>query len=215
MLTNFSSRRLKLSDFNINGFIIDILPFFVQNFNLINLDWKLDNEKEIDMVKCLWDEYIPHEFLRYIYNSENYIIISNPKLTYQKANEIVVNFVTEDINRINLLKSKIVEKFKLIHYSYSFLFLTIYNKINHFGIQIKSNFDFNFSIWKARKQNGSIAAKIVDDLSTNQKSTDVLSKPKNPKDYKDREIKEFEQAPIHFEKIDSMKVKIKKRNGHQ
>lgn len=136
------------------------------------------------MVKCLWDEYIPHEFLRYIYNSENYIIISNPKLTYQKANEIVKNFINEDSNRINLLKYKIEEKLKLIHYMYSNVLLLskIYSRTNNFGIQNNSNFDFHFASWRTKKKQN---APIV---TTNQITTEVLSKPKNPKDYQDREV---------------------------
>ena len=38
---------------------------------------------------------------------ENYVIISKPNLTYQKANDIVKNFLKEDANRINLLKYKV------------------------------------------------------------------------------------------------------------
>ena len=62
LLTNVFYRRFKQSDFNKSGFIIDILPFLLQNFNPINLDRKLDTEKECDMVKFLWDKCIPHEF---------------------------------------------------------------------------------------------------------------------------------------------------------
>ena len=56
LLTNVFYRRFKQSDFNKSGFIIDILPFLLQNFNPINLDRKLDTEKEYDMIKFLWDE---------------------------------------------------------------------------------------------------------------------------------------------------------------
>ena len=67
MLTNVSYRRFKQSDFNNQSFIIDILSFLVQNFNPINLDIKLDIEKERDMIKFMWDECIPHEFVSFIY----------------------------------------------------------------------------------------------------------------------------------------------------
>ena len=50
-LTNVSYRSFKQSDFNKNSFLIDILSFLVQNFNPINLERKLDIEKEHDMVK--------------------------------------------------------------------------------------------------------------------------------------------------------------------
>ena len=59
------------------------------------------------MVKFLWDECVAHDFVRYIYKIENYDIISKPNLTYQKANDIVKNFLKEDANRINLLKYKV------------------------------------------------------------------------------------------------------------
>ena len=59
------------------------------------------------MVKFLWDECVAHDFVRYIYKIEIYVIISKPNLTYQKANDIVKNFLKENANRINLLKYKV------------------------------------------------------------------------------------------------------------
>ena len=110
LLTNVSYRRFKKSDFKKNSFIIDILSFKVQNFNPINLERKLDIEKERDMVKFLWDECIPHDSVRYMYKQNNYTEIRKPNLTYQKANNIVKNYVLKESNRINLLKFKIEEK---------------------------------------------------------------------------------------------------------
>ena len=66
LLTNVAYRRFKQSDFNNNSFIIDILLFLVQNFNPVNLDIKLDIDKERDMVKFVWDECIPHEFVSFL-----------------------------------------------------------------------------------------------------------------------------------------------------
>ena len=77
-LTNVSYRRFKQSDFMKNSFIIDILSFLVKNFNPINLERKLDIEKERDMVKFLWDECILHDFVRYMYKQNNYTQISKP-----------------------------------------------------------------------------------------------------------------------------------------
>ena len=204
LLTNVFYRRFKQKDFHNKSFIIDILSFIVQYFTPINLDRKLDNEKDKFMVKFLWDECIPHDFMRYIYKNKNYNAISNPKLTYQKANAIVKNFIVEDVNRINLLKYKIEKSFNLIHYIYSSLFPKIYNRTSNFSVQKESNFEFAFSTWKARKQNNEpIAPKIINELPTPTKQflvTEMLSKPKNPKDYQNREVYEFEQAPLYFEK---------------
>ena len=145
-----------------------------------------------------------HMILRVILKNENYNAITNPRLTYQKANAIVKNFMEEDVNRIKLLKHKIEKSFNFIHYIYSSLFPKIYNRKNNFGVQKESNFDFAFAVRKARKQNsGPIAPKIINELPTPTKQilvTDKLSKAKDSKDYQNREVYEFEQAPMYFEK---------------
>ena len=107
LLTNVSYRRFKQSDFKKDSFIIDILSFLLQNFNPINLERKLDSEKDREMVKFLWDECVTHDFVWYMHKIENYVIISKPNLTYQKANDILHNFLKVDANRINLLKYKV------------------------------------------------------------------------------------------------------------
>ena len=138
------------------------------------------------MVTFFWDEFVTHDFVRYMYKIENYIDISKPNLTYQKANNIAKKFTSEPPNRINLLIYKIEEKFKLIHYIYSSLFSKIYNRTSQFGIQNKNTFDFYFQTWKNRKQNGLVVTRVVDKLPPNQAkqvTTEVLSQSKDPKDY--------------------------------
>ena len=49
-------------------------------------------------------------FYSFFYKSENPIVLSNPKLTYQKANGFMKNFIEEDPNRINILKYKTEKK---------------------------------------------------------------------------------------------------------
>ena len=52
-----------------------------------------------------------------------------------------------------------------------------------------------------QKTNGSAAARIVNQFSPNQAkqiTTEVLSQPKDPKDYQNRVVHENEQAPIEF-----------------
>ena len=67
LLTNVSYRRFQQTDFNKKNFIVNIMSFLTQNFNPINLYRKLDLEKERDMIKFLWDECLPHDFVRYLY----------------------------------------------------------------------------------------------------------------------------------------------------
>ena len=142
MLINVSYRRFKQSDFNKDSFITDILSFLLQNFNPMNLERKLEIEKERDMVKFMWDESIPHEFVRFMYKHKYCNQISQPNFNYQKANIIVKEYLFEDMKRINQLKYKTEEKFSLIHCVYSTLFTKIYNRTNNFIIQKKNIFGF-------------------------------------------------------------------------
>ena len=70
----------------------------------------------------------------------------------------------KDPNYINLLKYKIEEKFRFIHYVYSLLYPKIYNRTVDFGIQKKSDFDFSFQNWRLRKNNAPIGHKIIEEL---------------------------------------------------
>ena len=67
LLTNVSYRQFKQSDFHSQSFIVDILSFLLENFSPVNLDIKLDIEREWDMIKFMWDERIPDEFVSFIY----------------------------------------------------------------------------------------------------------------------------------------------------
>ena len=126
------------------------------------------------MVKFLWDVCIPHEFVNFMLKQKSYNIISQANVTYQKANEIVKNYLLEDGNRINQLKYKMVEKLNLIHYIYSFLFAKIYNRTNNFGIERKNDFDSQFQMRRKEKKQKFIA--------------------KEPSNYVNRKIEKEEQA---------------------
>ena len=149
--TNVAYRHFKQSDFMKGSFVIDILSFLVENCNPVNLEIKLEAEKEREMVKFLWDVCIPHEFVNFMLKHKSYNIIGQPNLAYQKANAIVKSYLLEDGNRINQLKYKMAEKFNLIHCIYSFLYAKIYDRTNNFGIEQKNYFNFQFQMWRKEK----------------------------------------------------------------
>ena len=70
----------------------------------------------------MWDICLPHVFTCFIYLKDNYTILSSPNLTYQKADNIVKRFIEQDIKNIDVLRAKIQENFKIIHYIYSLLY---------------------------------------------------------------------------------------------
>ena len=192
LLTNVSYRRFKTSDFTKINFGVDILSFLVQNCNPTNLEIKLETEKEREMVKFMWDACISCDFTVYLLKQNNFDIISQTNLTYQKANKIVSNYVSNaDQEKIPQLKYKLAEKIDIIHYIYSLLYAKIYNRINSFGVKRKNDFDFQFQIWKKEKQQRIQIAK------------DTFN-------YIYRQINEEEQKPIHHtEAIDKKNQKRK------
>ena len=74
-------------------------------------------------------------------------------MTCEKANNIVVKFVEEDMKNIDLLKSALRDRLQKIQYVYSLLCPKICNRINKFGINNKSHFDFIFTNWRYQKSN--------------------------------------------------------------
>ena len=172
-----------------DSFLIDLL-FLFQNCNLLNLEIKLETEKEREMIRFIWDICIPHKFVSFILKHNSYNVISQPNLTYQKANAIVKSSILEDGNRINQLKYKIAENFNLIHYIYLFLYAKIYNRTNSFGIEWKNDFGFQFQMWRKQKQQKFIA--------------------KEPSNYANRKIEKEEQAPLDKDKIND-KIKLNKK----
>ena len=180
LLTNVAYRRYKESDLKKTNFVIDILSFLVYNCNLTNLEIKLETDKERDMIKFLWDKCIPISFTKYLLQQEQFNIISQTNLTYQKSNKIVLNYLSDDSGaKLSQLKFKLAEKFNLIHYIYSVLYAKIYNRINHFGIKRKNDFDYDFQMWKKEK----------------------ISRSKDPINYVNRKPNENEQKPISEKNI--------------
>ena len=186
LLTNVGYRRFKESDFLNFNFILDILSFLLQHFNPINIDRKVDTEDEQLMINFIWEVCVPYEFTAEIYKSPNYQILADPKLTFQKANQIVKKWIVSYNKKTELCK-KIAENFKSIHYVYSSLYPKVYSRINQFGIKNKSEFDLAFTYYKVQKQ-----------TNNNLKQTNIKSffTGKNPDDYKKRgEVHESEQKP--------------------
>ena len=190
LLTNVAYRRFKITDFNKTNFVVDILSFLVQNCNPTNLEIKLETEKERGMVKFMWDSCILRDFTTYLLKQENYDIISQTNLTYQNANKVVLDYVKTEEGRLARLKYKLTQKFNLIHYIYSILYAKMYNRINHFDIKRKNDFDFQFQLWRKEKQQLKFLGK-------------------EPTNYLNRKVEKEEQMPIQDSNITKKNQKRK------
>ena len=152
-LTNAAYRRFKEEkDFKKQSFVTDIAIILIQNLNPIAVDRKLETDTERNHVKMIWDKCLPQKFTLFILIEKNYLILSETQVTYQKAIDILNEFLEQNqTENFDLLKESLVENINLIRYVYSTLFSKIYNRANVFGIRNKSNFDFSYQLWKSSK----------------------------------------------------------------
>ena len=138
---------------DVTNFVINVFLFWTQNLNPTGLDRKLETPRERDYIKIIWNSCTPHKFTKFVYLKENFIEVSQPHIKYQKANNIVIKFIEEDMKNINLLKSAFRNYLSTIQYVYSLLFPKVYNRTNKFGINNKLNFDVIFTNWRHHKSN--------------------------------------------------------------
>ena len=128
LLTNVSYRRYKPEDVGKTNFVLDVFSFLTQNLNPSGLDRKLETLLKRGYIKMIWDSCVPHKFTKFIYLKENFIELCQPHITRQKANNIVIKFVEEDMQNLDLLKSALRDHLQAIQYVYSLLFPKIYNR---------------------------------------------------------------------------------------
>ena len=119
-----------------------VFSFLTQNLNPTGLDRKLETTLERDYVKMIWDTCVPHKFSTFVYFFKKIIHLCQPHITYQKANNIVLKFIEEDLQNFELLKAALRGNLRTIQYVYSLLFPKICNRTNKFGINNKLQFDF-------------------------------------------------------------------------
>ena len=193
-LTSTAYRRFKEEeDFKKPSFVTDVATFLIQNLNPIALDRKLETETERNHVKMIWDKCLLQKFTSFILMQKNYLLLSETQVTYQKAGDILNEFLEQNqTENFDLLKESLVENINLIRYVYSTLFPKIYNRTNVFGIRNKSNFDFSYQLWMSSK---TIRDRYKVKEVVEEKKVDVAGK--NPTTYEERSnINEFEQKPI-------------------
>ena len=121
MLTNASYRRFKPEDFEETTFVLDAFTFLVQNSNPIALNRMLKTDVKRNYLKMLWEKCISLKFTKFILTEENYMLLCQTQLIYQKAIKIVKKFVEDDDENIALLKNSLKENINTIQFAYSSL----------------------------------------------------------------------------------------------
>ena len=122
-LTNAAYRSFKEEeDFKKTSFVTDVTTILIQNLNPIALDRKLEIDTERNHVKMIWDKCLPKKFTLFVLMQKNYLMLSEKQVTYQKASDILNEFLEQNqTENFDLLKESLVENINLIRYVYSTL----------------------------------------------------------------------------------------------
>ena len=189
ILTNLSYLRVNRLDFDNKSYVLDFVTFMVQYLNIFSLDLKLETELEKNMLMFIWQNCLPLKLTEFISSKHHYDTLSAPNSKFKDVYQIVYDYMSYEPNyeeARKLLKSYFDE----IRYVFSVLFPKIYTRTNESGQQIKSRFDFSFSLW-------------INNTYVNKKE----ATGKNINSYNGRaNINELEQKPLKDELVDVINV---------
>ena len=112
---------------------------------------KLDDGTEHNHIKMIQGECLPRKFTSFTLQKENFIQLSGLRVTYQKALDLVKEFLDLSENHLTLLKQSLEKYLDEIRYVYSTYFPKIYNRANKLGIKNKTVFEFTYTTWLNKK----------------------------------------------------------------
>ena len=205
LLTNLSYKRINRLDFDNKSYVLDILTFIIQYLNIFLIDIKLETEYEKNMLMFIWQKCLPSNLTNFVSTKYNYDTLTKKDLKFKDVYVMIHEYMSKDDN-YNQAQKMLKSNFDEIRYVFSILFPKIYSRTNEIGIQIKSRFDYSFSLWSNNL--------FSDELDKGQQlpnDEQVIKKQqgtgKNMRDYEDRVfINEFEQKPLKNDLIDIIEV---------
>ena len=203
ILTNLSYARINRLDFDNRSYILDTLTFIIQYLNIFLLDLKLETELEKNMLMFVWENCLPAELTNFVSGKDNYDTLTKNNLKFKDVYLIVQDYMSRDENNYNEVKKMLKSNFDEIRYVFSTLFSKIYRRSIESGRQMKSKFDYSFSLWFNNKYSNNLKQQ----QQQQQPTTSRVGAGKNIDDYKARTfVNEFEQKPIKNELIDVLEV---------
>ena len=186
-----------------------MLSFLIQNLNQTILNQKFDSKIERDYVKMLWENCIPAQFCKFAYLKDNFTQLRHPQITFQKANDIVKNFIEQDEANIELLRQHRKDHDVTNQILYPNLYPKIYSRNNHFGMHNKSICKYTHRDWciqKTKYRQSPRKDQTDGDNNSNSNSNKSVEAAagKNPDIYEQRsDVNEFEQRPAEDLKFKS------------
>ena len=181
-LTNISYRRLNKNDDAIISFAVDCYSFIAQNLNPFTLKRKFSSVTDQHYVNMMWEKCMPKSFHKFIFLEENFMLLNQLEVTYQKANKIANEYILHEKKTIEL--HQYFKEFQLIfQYVYSLLFPKYVNLNQKYKVKNRSKFMFCYKEW-------------VDSKKKSPPTAELGKQPENYKNRPESPVQEFGQKPI-------------------
>ena len=191
-LTNVSYNRITAADYKNKNFVIDCFTFMILYLNPFYLERKFESLIEREFVNVLWAFLMPNKLYVHITGDANMKTLNKIKIKYQDAKDIMIAFLFNDPNNINILSDFLEKNAILYQFLFGNLFPKCFCRINDYGINAKTLFNsyyHNFIVQKnminwQTKQESPINMTTLnddDDDDFNQKNIEIK---------KEEEIKE-------------------------
>ena len=126
----------------------------------------------------LWENCIPVQFCKFVYLKDSFTQLSQPQITFQKANDIVKNFVEQDEANIESLRQHLKDHAVTYQFLYVNLDPKIYSCNNHFGIHNKSIFEYTYRDWQQNIDNHLEKIRLME-VTTTATATKMLKQQRD------------------------------------
>ena len=150
-LTNVSYRRIGVSDYQCDNFVIDCFTFIVMYLNPFYLERKFESTIERDFVHVMWNYLMPNGLYRYISDDANVKTLIKIKVKYQDVKDIMIAFLAEDTLNIKILSDFLEKNGVLYQFLFGNLFPKCFARIDDYGINAKTLFNKYFRNFYVQK----------------------------------------------------------------
>ena len=155
-LTNVSYSGIKNKDYHNKSFVIDIFSFLILYLNSFYLERKFETIIERDYINVLWSFLMPETLYNFICKDENVKTLNKIKIKFPHAIEIINLFIEDESigtqeQHFNTLKEFLIKNAKIYQFIFGNLFPKCFARIDDYGIQSKTAFNFHYRNYLAQK----------------------------------------------------------------
>ena len=155
-LTNISYSGIKNKDYHNKSFDIDIFSFLILYLNPFYLERKFETIIERDYINVLWSFLMPETLYNFICKDENVKTLNKIKIKFPHAIEIINLFIEDESigtqeQQFNTLKEFLIKNAKIYQFIFGNLFPKCFARIDDYGIQSKTTFNFHYRNYLSQK----------------------------------------------------------------